>query len=67
MASNNEKIEITKTELRSLILWASVGVRKMRGGTYGKIVVKFIRNNYNIMPFGKKIFKYLEFGSNLKN
>jgi hypothetical protein len=66
MANNNEKIEITKTELRALIFWASIGIKKMRGGSY-EMAKDYIRENYAIMPKHlRSECKKLEFGTLLK-
>jgi hypothetical protein len=66
MANNNEKIEITKTELRALIFWASIGIEKSRGGSY-QLAKDYIRENYHIMPKHlQSECKKLEFGKRLK-
>lgn len=65
LAKNIEKVEITKTELRALMFWATVGVRKSNGGSYYS-VVDFIKKNYAIMPFSKKKYKNLFFCSETK-
>ena len=66
MANNNEKIEITKTELRALMFWASTGIERMRGGSY-QMARDYIRENYDIMPKHlQSECKKLEFGTLLK-
>ena len=66
MAANNEKVEITKTELRSLMFWAKNGIEKSTGGSY-RGALDYIRSNYAMMP--KHLHsdcKRLEFGSRVK-
>jgi hypothetical protein len=63
--SNSKTIEITETELRGLIFWASNGIMKSRGGSYYS-TIEFIKNNYNLMV-DKNRFKNLVFGSRLEN
>jgi len=63
MARNNEKIEITKTELRALMFWAHAGIERMRGGSY-EFARDYIRNNYNVMPkHHHREYRSLEFGT----
>ena len=67
MANNNEKVEITKTELRALIFWAASGIKNMRGGSY-QMALDYIKENYMIMPkYLQTECKKLEFGTRLKS
>jgi hypothetical protein len=58
-------VEITETELRGLIFWASYGIEKSRGGSYSSII-NFIKSRSNLMHNNKKRFKNLVFGSRIK-
>jgi len=63
---NNEKIEITKTDLRSLMFWASAGIEKHWGGSY-TMAKEYIQENNKIMPKHLQTrCKKLEFGKRLK-
>lgn len=64
--SDSKIVEITETELRGLIFWATVGIERMRGGSYDS-TIEFINNNYSLMSNNKKRYKKLVFGSSLKN
>lgn len=59
-----KKVEITETELRGLIFWATIGIEKMRGGSYIS-TVEFIKNNTNLMHNDKKKYKELQFSTKL--
>ena len=62
---NNNKIEITKTELRGLIFWATTGIEKSNGGSYSS-VVNYIRKNHKLMwDTPNSQYKDLRFGSRL--
>lgn len=64
---NLTKIEITKTELRSLMFWASIGIAKSRGGTYSRTAKKYLRESYKVMPTHIEYrCKNVEFGTLLK-
>lgn len=65
MGNDNKKVEITKTELRALLFWASVGVDNMHGGTYEGIILRLIKKYAHIMPWTKKEYKSIEFGRRL--
>lgn len=62
--SDSKIVEITETELRGLIFWATAGIEKMRGGSYYS-TIEFINDNYNLMSNDKKRYKKLVFGSRL--
>jgi len=64
--SNSKKIEITETELRGLIFWATNGIEKSNGGSYSSIV-EFIKYNANFMNYNKSKYKKLMFGTRLSN
>ena len=64
--SDSKTVEITETELRGLMFWATVGIEESRGGSYYS-VVEFIKDNYNFMTHQKSKYKKLFFGSRLKN
>jgi len=61
-----KKVEITETELRGLIFWATQGIEKSRGGSYYSIL-DFIRGRGQIMTYNKKRYKKLEFATQLKD
>lgn len=64
--SDSKTVEITETELRGLIFWATAGIEKSNGGSYHS-VVEFIKYNYKFMTYQKSRYKKLVFGSRLKN
>ena len=64
--SDSKTVEITETELRGLIFWATVGIEKSNSGSYYS-TIDFIKNNCNFMLYRKSKYKYLAFGSRLKN
>jgi len=63
---DSKTVEITETELRGLIFWATAGIEKSNGGSYHS-VVEFIKDNYKFMTYQKSRYKKLVFGSRLKN
>lgn len=52
-----EKIELTPTELRGLIFWATIGIERINNGTYQEKAIEFIQKKYKIMIYNKKRYK----------
>lgn len=63
--SNSKIVEITDTELRGLIFWATTGIEKSNNGSYSSII-NFIKRNSGFMTHSDKRYKNLTFGSRLK-
>jgi len=57
-------VEITETELRGLIFWATVGIGNSNGGSY-RSIIHFIKNHSKLMNCRMR-YKNLEFGNRLK-